>query len=152
MKYLSSTRYGNDFKNSWLPYRYWPLSWGIRHTGGAEPSLSLQSNWEAEHYEKGNVIANWRAMKKGTLPTWKCGWRLWLSSRGEGRPSPWCLTTHISRRQDLSTTLDSESSVFVLTAPMRFQSFFIAPVSYSGCTYSVDKVPCPRHVAVTGLL
>lgn len=64
----------------------------------------------------------------------------------------WCLTTHISRWRDLSTTLESESSVFVLTGPMRVQSFFIAPVSYSGCTYSVDKVPCPRHVAFAGLL
>ena len=63
-----------------------------------------------------------------------------------------CLTMHISRRRDLSTALDSESSVFVLTGPMRLQSFFIAPVSYSGCTYPVEKVPCPRPVAFTGLL
>lgn len=89
----------------------------------------------------------WELQDRGVLcPRF---WR-WLTPVSLVRP--WCLTTHISRRRDLSTTLDSESSVFVLTAPMRFQSFFIAPVSYSGCTCSVDKVPCPRHVAFTGLL
>lgn len=37
--------------------------------------------------------------------------------------------------------LDSKSSVFVLTGLIRFQSFFIASVSYMGCTYFVQKVP-----------
>ena len=64
----------------------------------------------------------------------------------------WCLTMHISRRWDLSTALDSESSVFVLTGPMRLQSLFIAPGSYSECTCPVEKGPWPRPVAFTGLL
>lgn len=37
--------------------------------------------------------------------------------------------------------LDSKSSIFVLTGPIRFQSFFIASVSYMGCTYFVERVP-----------
>lgn len=132
---------------------------GIHWTLSMYKLLSLPFSYLPQFLTKSGFLCDyWEPLCVPYAPCWELQdrgvlcprfWR-WLTPVSLVRP--WCLTTHISRRRDLSPTLDSESSVFVLTAPMRFQSFFIAPVSYSGCTCSVDKVPCPRHVAFTGLL
>lgn len=57
-------------------------------------------------------------------------------SQSQFRLFPIVVSLHLKKRP-IGETLASKSGVFVLTGPIRFQSFVVAGVSYTECTYFV---------------